>query len=394
MATLYKRPGSDQWWIRYTKDGRQIRKSTGTEEKDKAIIQLREIELLLGQRKADGTVSQKLVKAIQQESIRPTPITSVFESRLKHVGHKTRTTYESRDKIFLAWLTGRYPHVMLISDINHAMIKAFMDEIADKHSARTFNGYLRRLRSVFRSAVKDGLCVEEPTVGIDFMPENESTRRAYTEEELAALFRAATGEVRLLAMLGLYAGAMRLSDIISLSWANIDLKKDVIYWRMSKRHGKPMQIAIHSRLKQELLQIDDRKSDNPVLPRFYKKPDRASEFFRQALVAAKLKRDNRPEINKRHTEMLKAKSKAEKEGKIYVPETVKRSKAELDFHSLRYNFVSILKSNGCPEAIARSIMGHASVEVSAIYTQIDAESEKKWVTSLPDVVGTGGGLVL
>ena len=45
-------------------------------------------------------------------------------------------------------------------------------------------------------------------------------------------------------------------------------------------------------------------------------------------------------------------------------------------NDLRYNFVSILKSNGCPEAIARSIMGHASVEVSAIYTQIDAESEK------------------
>ena len=60
--------------------------------------------------------------------------------------------------------------------------------------------------------------------------------------------------------------------------------------------------------------------------------------------------------------------------------------SELDFHSLRYNFVSILKNQGCPEAIARSIMGHASAEVSAIYTHIDAESERKWVTSLPDVV--------
>ncbi len=32
-------------------------------------------------------------------------------------------------------------------------------------------------------------------------------------------------------------------------------------------------------------------------------------------------------------------------------------------------------------------MGHASGEVSAIYTQIDAESEKKWVANLPVVVG-------
>lgn len=387
MATLYKQPGSDNWFIRYSKDGQQIRKSTGTSEKDKAIIQLREIELILGQRTVVGTVSQKLVKAIQQEAIRPTPIRSVFESRLKHVGPRTKPTYKSRDNIFLAWLGSRYPHAILISDVNHTMIKAFMDEIADKHSSRTFNGYLRRLRSVFRSAVKDGLATEEPTVSIDFLSENESCRRAYTEDELKKLFGIVTGEVRLLAMLGLYAGAMRMSDIIALTWSNIDLKKDVIRWRMSKRHGKPMEIAIHPRLKQELLQISDRKSDNPVLPRFYKNTSKASEFFRQAVVAAGLKKDNRPAINRRHVERLKEKALAEQQGKVYVLEPVKRQKAELDFHSLRYNFVSILKSNGCPEAIARSIMGHASVEVSAIYTQIDAESERKWVTSLPDVVG-------
>ena len=136
MASLYQRLGSGQWWIRYTKDGEQIRKSTGTSEKEKAIIQLREIELVLGQRRAVGTVSQKLVKAIQQESIRPTPIRSVFESRLKHVGPRTQDTYKSRDNLFLAWLGNRCPKALLISDINHAMIKAFMDEIGDKHSAR------------------------------------------------------------------------------------------------------------------------------------------------------------------------------------------------------------------------------------------------------------------
>ena len=77
----------------------------------------------------------------------------------------------------------------------------------------------------------------------------------------------------------------------------------------------------------------------------------------------------------------------DKRGKEYVPDTTwTRPKDELDFHSLRYNFVSILKKQGCPEAIARSIMGHSSIEVSAIYTYIDAESERKWVTSLPDIV--------
>ena len=78
-------------------------------------------------------------------------------------------------------------------------------------------------------------------------------------------------------------------------------------------------------------------------------------------------------------------AKAEEKGREYVSSPAKRRKDELDFHSLRYNFVSILKKEGCPEAIARSIMGHSSIEVNAIYTQIDAESEKKWVTSMPSV---------
>ena len=386
MATLYKQPGSENWFIRYTdKEGKQVRKATHTAEKDKAMIQLREAELSLDHLRSTGTVSQELIKAIQRKAIRPTPIQSVFQGRLKHVGPKTRNLYESRDKIFLSWLARHAPRVSFISDITHDMIMTFMGEIAEKHSARTFNGYLRRLRSVFRAAVKDGLAGEEPTVGIEFMPEIESTRRAYTEDELRKLFDVVTGEVRLLTMLGLYAGAMRLSDIIALTWANIDLKNDIIRWRMSKRHGKPMQIAMHPRLKHELLQVGDRKADGLVLPSFQKKIYRASEFFRQALVTAGLKTDNRPTINRRHAAKLKAKAKAEQQGKVYVPETVKRSKAELDFHSLRYNFVSILKTQGCPEAVARSIMGHASAEVSAIYTQIDPESERKWVTSLPDV---------
>ena len=360
MATLYKQPGSDNWFIRYTdKDGKQVRKSTHTTDEDKALIQLREAELTLDHLRSSGTVSQELIKVIQRKAIRPAPIQGVFESRLKHVGPNTRNLYESRDKLFLAWLAKHAPRAIVVSDVTHDMIKTFMGETGDKHSARTFNGYLRRLRSVFRSAVKDGLAIDEPTMGIDFMPEIESTRRAYTEDELRKLFGVVTGEVRLLAMLGLYASAMRLSDIISLTWANIDLKTDMIRWRMSKRHGKPMQIAIHPRLKQELLQIVDRKSDSLVLPSFHKKIYRASEFFRLALVAAGLKHDNRPAINRRHAAMLKAKALAEQQGKVFIPETVKRSKAELDFHSLRYNFVSILKTQGCPEAVARSIMGHA-----------------------------------
>lgn len=387
MASLYKQPGSGKWWIRYTKDGKQIRKSTSTTDEDKALLQLREIELLLGQRNITGTVSQKLARAIQSETIQPVALAAVFENRRKHVAKKTQALYRSRDGRFLDWMNRICPDVSMISEVDRSMVKAFLDEVADEATPRTHNGYLRRLRTVFSSAVRDGFAVEDPTAGIDFLHANDSSRRPFTEDELERLFETLTGELRLLTMVGLHAAAMRLHDIVSLTWSNIDLNKGVIRWRMSKRRGKWMEIAIHPRLKKELTKVKIRRPKTPVFPAFYNNVNKTSEAFRQGLVKAGLKKDNRPEINRRYEQKKRERAKAEQEGRDYISKPAKRRKDELDFHSLRYNFVSILKSQGCPEAIARSIMGHSSAEVSAIYTHIDDASERKWVTSLPDVVG-------
>jgi len=388
MATLYRRSGSDNWWIRYSKDGKQIRKSAGTSERNKAELQLREIELLLGQHRENGTVSQKLVQAIQSEAIRPADLVAVFEDRMKRVAPGTQRINRAKMNRFLGWLGEHYPEVTMVSDVTRPMVREFTSELADLQKPRTHNGYLRYIRTVFNAAVKDGYILDNPTAGIDFIPEQPSARRPYTDEELEKLFSVVTGNTRLLTMIGLYAGAMRLGDIVDLKWRNIDLKSGVIRWRMSKRRGKHMEIAIHPRLEDELKKHKKKQSpDDPVFPWFHGRRYRGSEAFRKALVAGGLIKDTRPDNNRRYKRRRKERAACEKEDQEYTPDIAHlRPKNELDFHSLRYNFVSILKSRGCPEAIARSIMGHSNIEVSAIYTHIDAESERKWVTSLPDVV--------
>ena len=387
MATLYQRSGSDKWWIRYSKDGKQIRKSTGTSDRRKAELQLREVELLLGQHKESGTVSQKLAEAIQSEALHPAGLLAVFEDRLKRVSLGTQGINRAKMNRFLGWLGEHYPDVSMVSDVTRSMVREFMSEVAEFQKPRTHNGYLRYIRTVFNTAVKDGYILTNPTAGIDFVPEQPSPRRAYTEAELKKLFSVLTGNTRLLATIGLYAGAMRLSDIINLKWRDIDMGTGVIRWRMRKRRGKHMAIAIHPQLESELKKhFENQSPDEPVFPWFNGGKYRASEAFRKALVAAKLIKDTRPDNNRRYKRRRRERETCEKEGRDYVSDVgCTRPKNELDFHSLRYNFVSILKNQGCPEAIARSIMGHASAEVNAIYTQIDPESERKWVTSLPAV---------
>ena len=387
MATLYQRPGSDNWWIRYSKEGKQVRESTGTTDRGKAELQLREVELLLGQHKENGTVSQKLAQAIQSEALHPAGLVAVFEDRLKRVAPGTQRINRAKMNRFFGWLGKHYPDVTMVSDVTRPMVREFTSEVADLQKPRTHNGYLRYIRTVFNSAVKDGYLLTNPTAGIDFIPEQRSPRRAYTEQELKKLFSVLTANTRLLATIGLYAGAMRLGDIINLRWRDVDMKAGVIRWRMSKRRGKHMEIAIHPRLEGELKKHHKVQSpDDPIFPWFYGRRHRASEAFRKALVTVGLIKDTRPDNNRRYKRRRKAREACDKEGREYVSDVgCTRPKNELDFHSLRYNFVSILKNQGCPEAIARSIMGHASAEVNAIYTQIDPESERKWVTSIPSV---------
>jgi len=385
MGSLYKQPGSDNYWIRYTRDGKQIRKSTGTSDEGEARLQLRELELLLGQDSQNGRVSKQLARAIQSETIHPIALKTYLEGRRKHVAPKTRALYKSRDNIFVEWLERNCPDVADVSDVHRAMIVRFLEYIREHHTARTRNGYLRRLRSVFNSAVKEGFALDDPTAGLPFLPEEASKRRPFTERELKQLLGVVTGDVRLLSMLGLYAAAMRMHDIVSLTWQNIDLKRDQIRWRMHKRRGKWMEIAIHPALRKELLAVKAAKRKGPVLRSFEGKVSKASEAFRKALVKAELKVDHRTETNERYERRQKERTEVEQQGRKYVSEPPKGRKDELDFHCLRYNFVSILKQQGCPEAIARSIMGHASAEVNAIYTHIDADSERKWIARLPDI---------
>jgi len=389
MATLFRQSGSAHWWIRYSKDGKQVRKSTGTSDRDEAQTQLHEVEVLLDQRKKNGTVSQHLAQVIQAEAIHPIPAAEVFKKRREHIAETTKSLYLSRDTRFLTWLARNHPQVNLISDVDRSMVSAFLAEVADLQEPRTHNGYLRRLRTVFTSAVRDGYALQDPTAGIPFLQEHESPRRPFTEEELKRLFGATSGDVNLLATMGLYAGALRLSDIINLTWGAIDIGAGTIRWRMHKRRGKHMEIAIHPSLGRELAAQRTHRPSEPLFHTFHGHRHRASEAFRKALVAAKLKKDTRPDNNRRYRRRKHDRAVCEREQREYVPEVAHaRPKDELDFHSLRYNFVSILKKQGCPEAIARSIMGHSSVEVSAIYTHIDDESERKWVTSLPDVLAS------
>jgi len=63
----------------------------------------------------------------------------------------------------------------------------------------------------------------------------------------------------------------------------------------------------------------------------------------------------------------------------------RRNVSEISFHALRHTAVSLLKSAGVSDAIARDLAGHESAEISRLYTHIDQDTKRSAVNKLPEI---------
>ena len=63
----------------------------------------------------------------------------------------------------------------------------------------------------------------------------------------------------------------------------------------------------------------------------------------------------------------------------------RRDVSNMSFHCLRHTHVSLLKSAGVSDAVARDLVGHESAEVSRLYTHIEDGAKREAVNRLPDL---------
>jgi integrase len=63
----------------------------------------------------------------------------------------------------------------------------------------------------------------------------------------------------------------------------------------------------------------------------------------------------------------------------------RRSVNPLSFHSLRHNFITMLKERGASQMVARELVGHDSDAVNQLYTHTSPELIRKSLKKLPEV---------
>jgi integrase len=283
---------------------------------------------------------------------------------------KTHQRYARVIELLLRFLGNRAG--LDITHLTSKEIAAFREHLAKKLTVGTVNISIKVVRGALAQAKRDGLVDVNEGQRVTLLKRTKGLeRRPFTLGELKRILEAANEEWRGMILVGLYTG-LRLSDVATLTWANLDLRREEIRVTTSKT-GRRQILPLAQPLLKHLTELpagDD--SAAPLFPSAHAARQRSqyggtlSNQFYNILVTAGLA--------KKRTHESKGKGR-----------DAKRELGVLSFHCLRHTATSLLKNAGVSDAVARDIIGHDSPAVSAHYTHIDSVTKRKALEAMPDV---------
>jgi site-specific recombinase XerD len=235
---VFKR--GEHWWIDYYYQGRRIRESTGTTSKKRAekLLAKRQAEVFEGRFAFTPKVSAPTFDAFAS---------AYLEEFSKH--NKKRSSFR-RDTGIVKNLT-LFFSTKRLDAITPMLIEHYKNRRRESDVApATVNRELACLKHMFTIAHRDHLVIENPVKQVRlFRVDNEITNVLSKEDEVK-LLDSASPHLKRIIVCALDTG-MRLGEILSLTWRQVDVSRGVIRVEHTKS-GKPREIPISERLRTTL----------------------------------------------------------------------------------------------------------------------------------------------
>jgi integrase len=306
--SLYKR--GEVWWAYVSVGGQRVRRSTGTQDREKAKAFHDQLKVDLRKRKDEGHTLADAIKLwlkVKERSDREKSAIRVF---LK--------SFPSRP---LSKITGHDIHDALLS-----------------YKASTAERTLSNIRAALKLASDRKWC--EP-IKIPKRKVKSTDFRWLTIEEWKRLEAELPEHLRYMASFAVYTG-IRQSNVFNLQWKDVDLPSATAWIKPSEAKGRKTIPIPLSKRAVELLEALKGKSEvyvftyrgNPI-----KSPKTA---FSKALVRAKIY--------------------LRKEGDEYV--------SDFRWHDLRHTWASWHVQNGTPLKVLQEMGGWASIEMVMKYAHL------------------------
>ena len=214
---------------------------------------------------------------------------------------------------------------------------------------------LSSIRRFYQHLVREGRLQVDPSLRIDAPKLGRSLPKALTEGEVEALLEAPDTKqvlgMRDRTMLELlYAGGLRVTELVSLKLPQINLQQGVV--RLIGKGGKERLVPLHEESLRWLRDYMD---------------------------------DSRPQLNKgRSSEYLFTTRRGECMTRQAFWYLIKRYaaiaeiKKALSPHTLRHSFATHLLNNGADLRVVQMLLGHSDLSTTQIYTHIAQERLKEF----------------
>jgi integrase len=246
------------------------------------------------------------------------------------------------------------------SEITSEMVETYAIKRADV-SPHAANKDLRYLRALFNYGIKRKLISENPTNGIEFMPEDTKKRYVPPKDDALKVISAADPDTQdyLWSML---LTAARMNEINALTWDDVNFEdRYVTLWTRKKKGGnrEPRDVPMVSKLFDILIyRFQNRNPDKPWV------------FWHTYW-------------SRKTNQML---SGPYADRKKIMNTLCKKAKVKyFRFHPFRHLTASILDDIGVPIGVIQRILGHENRKTTEGYLHSVGEAERKAMEKLENV---------
>jgi integrase len=372
MASVFKRDNSRYWTACFTsRDGRQLKKSTKTVDRNQALEIAIELERVERQARAGNLTTTQLQKVLDDVSTKVNGETLIAPTAEKYLGDwllgvgtrnspATLERYSNTVRLFLEHLGQKAQRP--ISILNAVDFEGFLNARLKMGCApRTAIIDLKTLKIAFRRAENYGVILKSPVGAVRLPKEDSSERSVFTQSEVQKLLKAAPSlDWQTLILLGYFLGA-RLGDCVQMKWSNVQPEKGLISY-VQRKTGKAVVVPMHFHLIEHIAHLTKSAKGEYLCPSLAAKGPGGkhglSESFKRIMRKAKID-----------------------------PETVKgkgtRNFSRRTFHSLRHSFNSELANAGVAEEIRMKLTGHSSRVMNSRYTHLELDALKKAIGTVP-----------
>ena len=321
------------WYIDYYVKGRRKRKKIGPSKK-LALQVLKDVQLKIAKGEYLGVYEERKI-----------PFDKYAEQYLNYSkANKAWSSYR-RDRFSINKLASFFKGKYLF-EITSQMIEKYKATRLEKVAPATVNRELACLKHMFTKAIDWGFVKANPAKGVKRLKEPPGRLRYLKTEEVEALLRACSDNIRPIVVIALNTG-MRKSEILNLKWSDVDLKNLKITVINAKNNESRM-IPINQTLYQELLELSQKANGEYVFSN----------------------RDGRP-----FKDIKKGFSSALKRAGI----------KDFRFHDLRHTFGSHLVMQGVGLRTVQQLMGHKEIRMTMRYSHLSPEYVQKAVESLDNL---------